>query len=147
MRDSWIIIDRSYPVGLLLAAPPAFPGNPPGIPGLQACDNSAVSHTARSCLMWFRQETLWEYLARTNTDGGGGTHGFACLVRNGENTMDISCIDLVEAEREGQMAVCAKVAESIRALQTEGFTSIHEALEAAARIVESIGHSASTDAP
>ena len=97
--------------------------------------------------MWFRQETSWEYLARTNTDGGGGTHGFACLVRNGENTMDISYIDLVEAEREGQMAVCAKVAESIRALQTEGFTSIHEALEAAARIVESIGHSASTDAP
>ena len=96
--------------------------------------------------MWFRQETSWEYPAGTNTDGGGCTHSFAQRVRNGENTMDISYIDLVEAEREGQMAVCVKVAESIRALQTEGFTSIHEALEAAARIVESIGHSASTDA-
>jgi hypothetical protein len=97
--------------------------------------------------MWFGQHIWWEYLARTNTDSGGGTHGFAYRVRNGENTVDISYIDLVEAEREGQMAVCVKVAERIRALQTEGFTSIHEALEAAARIVESIGHSASTDAP
>ena len=97
--------------------------------------------------MWFGQHIWWEYLLRKNIDSGGGTHGFACLVRNGENTMDISYIDLVEAEREGQMAVCVKVAESIRALQTERFTSIHEALEAAARIVESIGHSASIDAP
>ena len=61
--------------------------------------------------------------------------------------MDISYTDLVEAEREGLMAVCVKVAESIRALQTEGFSSVQEALEAAARIVESIGHSAPTDAP
>lgn len=61
--------------------------------------------------------------------------------------MDISYMDLVEAEREGQMAVCVKVADSIRALRTEGFSSIHKALEAAARIVESIGHSTSTDTP
>ena len=61
--------------------------------------------------------------------------------------MNISYIDLVEAEREGQMAVCVKVAERIRALQTEGFSSVHQALEAAARIVESIGHSTSTDTP
>ena len=65
----------------------------------------------------------------------------------GESAMDISYTDLVEAEREGQMAVCEKVAESVRALQSEGFSSVHEAQEAAARIVESIGHSASTDAP
>ncbi|NDI02534.1 MAG: hypothetical protein EBY57_12235 [Actinobacteria bacterium] len=97
--------------------------------------------------MWFGQHIWWEYLLRKNIDSGGGTHGFAYRVGNGENTVDISYIDLVEAEREGQMAVCVKVAESIRALQTEGFTSIHEALEAAARIVENIGHSASTDAP
>ena len=74
-------------------------------------------------------------------------HSFAHRLGNGENKMNISYMDLVEAEREGQMAVCVKVAESIRALQTEGFPSIHEALEAAARIVENIGHSASTDAP
>lgn len=61
--------------------------------------------------------------------------------------MDISYMDLVEAERESQMAICVKMAESIKALQTEGVTSVHQALEAAARIVESIGHSASTDAP
>ena len=61
--------------------------------------------------------------------------------------MDISYMDLVEAEREGQMAICARVAESIRALQSDRFSSVHKALEAAARIVESIGHSASTDAP
>ena len=65
----------------------------------------------------------------------------------GESAMDISYTDLVEAEREGQMAVCEKVAESVRALQSEGFSSVHGAQEAAARIVESIGHSASTDAP
>lgn len=64
-----------------------------------------------------------------------------------ESAMDISYTDLVEAEREGQMAICEKVAESVRALQSEDFSSVHEALEAAARIVESIGHSASTDAP
>ena len=97
--------------------------------------------------MWFGQHIWREYLARANTDGGGCKHGFAHRYRNGENTMDISYIDLVEAEREGQMAVCAKVAERIRALQTEGFSCVHEALEAAARIVENIGHSASTDAP
>ena len=147
MRNSLVISDRSYSVGLLLAAPPAFPGYPPGIPGLEPCDDSEVRHVGRSCLMWFGQHIWWEYLLRKNIDSGGGTHGFAYRVRNGGNTMDISYIDLVEAEREGQMAVCVKVAESIRALQTEGFTSIHEALEAAARIVESIGHSASTDAP
>jgi hypothetical protein len=61
--------------------------------------------------------------------------------------MNISYVDLVEAEREGQMAVCVKVAGSIRALQAEGFSCVHEALEAAARIVESIGHSTSTDTP
>jgi len=65
----------------------------------------------------------------------------------GESAMDISYTDLVEAEREGQMAICVKVAESVRALQSEGFSSVHEALEAAARIVASIGHSASTSAP
>jgi len=101
----------------------------------------------RSCLVWFGQHIWWDYLARTITDSGGGTHGFAHRVRNGENTVDISYIDLVEAEREGQMATCVKVAESVRALQSEGFSSVHEALEAAARIVASIGHSASTDAP
>ncbi len=61
--------------------------------------------------------------------------------------MDISYMDLVEAERESQMAICVKVAESIKALQTGGVTSVHEALVAAARIVENIWHSASTDAP
>jgi len=45
------------------------------------------------------------------------------------------------------MAICVKVAESVRALQSQDFSSVHEALEAAARIVENIGHSASTDAP
>ena len=97
--------------------------------------------------MGFRQHMWWEYLARTNTDGGGCTHGIAHRYENGENTMDISYMDLVEAEREGQMAVCVKVADSIRALRTEGFSSIHKALEAAARNVESIGHSTSTDTP
>ena len=55
-------------------------------------------------------------------------------------------MDLVEAEREGQMAVCVKVAEAIRSLKTENFSSIQQALDAAAGIVESVGHNASADA-
>ena len=60
--------------------------------------------------------------------------------------MNISYMDLVEAEREGQMVVCVKVAEAIRSLKSENFSSIREALDAAAGIVESVGHSASADA-
>ena len=60
--------------------------------------------------------------------------------------MNISYMDLVEAEREGQMAVCVKVAEAIRSLKSENFSSIREALDAAAGIVEGVGHNASTDA-
>ena len=60
--------------------------------------------------------------------------------------MSISYMDLVEAEREGQMAVCVKVAEAIRALKSENFSSIRDALDAAAGIVEGVGQSASTDA-
>lgn len=57
--------------------------------------------------------------------------------------MNISYMDLVEAEREGQMAVCVKVAEAIRSLKSENFSSIREALDAAAGIVEGVGHNAS----
>lgn len=60
--------------------------------------------------------------------------------------MNISYVDLVEAEREGQIAVCVKVAEAIRALKVENFSSIQQALDAAAVIVEGVGHGASTDA-
>jgi hypothetical protein len=55
-------------------------------------------------------------------------------------------MDLVEAEREGQVAVCVKVAEAIRSLKSENFSSIQEALDAAAGIVEGVGHNASTGA-
>lgn len=60
--------------------------------------------------------------------------------------MNISYVDLVEAEREGQIAVCVKVAEAIRALKVENFSSIQQAFDAAAGIVEGVGHGASTDA-
>ena len=60
--------------------------------------------------------------------------------------MNLSYVDLVEAEREGQMAVCVKVAEAIRALTAENFSSKQQALDAAAGIVEGVGHGASTDA-
>ena len=38
--------------------------------------------------------------------------------------MNISYVDLVEAEREGQIAVCVKVAEAITALKAANFSSI-----------------------
>ena len=60
--------------------------------------------------------------------------------------MNISYMDLVEAEREGQMAVCVKVAEAIRSLKSENFSSIQEALDAAAGILGGVRHNASTDA-
>jgi len=60
--------------------------------------------------------------------------------------VNISYMDLVEAEREGQMAVCVKVAEAIRSLKSKNFSCIQEALDAAAGIVEGVGHSASADA-
>lgn len=60
--------------------------------------------------------------------------------------MNISYMDLVEAEREGQMAVCVKVAEAIRSLKSKNFSCIQDALDAAAGIVEGVGHNASTGA-
>ena len=36
--------------------------------------------------------------------------------------MNISYVDLVEAERKGQMAVCVEVAEANRALKSENFS-------------------------
>ena len=59
--------------------------------------------------------------------------------------MNISYMDLVEAEREGQMTVCVKVAEAIRSLKSKNFSSIQQALDAAG-IVEGVGHNDSTDA-
>ena len=59
--------------------------------------------------------------------------------------MNISYMDLVEAEREGQMAVCVKVAEAIRSLKSEKFSSIQEALAAAAGIVEGVGRAQRVD--
>ena len=60
--------------------------------------------------------------------------------------MNISYVDLVEAERKGQMAVCVEVAEANRALKSENFSPIQKALDAAAGIVEGVRHGASTDA-
>ena len=54
--------------------------------------------------------------------------------------MTISYTELVEAEREGQMYACLIVAREIRALSTREFGSVNEALEVAAKIVESVAH-------
>jgi predicted component of type VI protein secretion system len=50
--------------------------------------------------------------------------------------MTIQYDDLLEAEREGHMSGCMAVAQAIRDLEKQGYATIGEALEAAARLAE-----------